>query len=273
MGAAAACGGDAEHAAKAAAAVELLHNFTLLHDDVMDGDLTRRDRATVWHVWGVNNAILLGDALHTLAIQVLTTVPGASAAISAIAMLEASCMELCVGQFEDCYFEGRKGVTVDDYLRMAGGKTARLMGCACALGAVSAGADDATVSAMDSFGYQLGLAFQSVDDLIGIWGNSDVTGKPVGNDLARRKATLPVVVALNSGCEAAAELAQLYRTKHTMTPNEIERATFLVEAAGGRQVTEGFAEARIQAATAALPDYLRSAELIGLAHMLVDRKR
>jgi geranylgeranyl diphosphate synthase, type I len=273
LGAAAACGGGGGDAAKVAAAIELVHNFTLLHDDVMDGDSTRRGRATVWRVWGVGNAILLGDALHALAIRVLTELPEGSVAVKAAARLEASCVDLCIGQFEDCSFEGQKEVTVDDYLRMAGRKTAVLMGGACALGALSAGADDATVSAMDRFGYELGLAFQFVDDLIGIWGDSAVTGKPVGNDLARRKATLPVVAALNSSCEAANELAQLYKSNQAMTPDEIARATALVEAAGGREAAQRDADERIHAAIAALPEQVRSAELVGLAQLVIERNR
>lgn len=270
LGTALACGDDST-AAPAAAAVELMHNFSLLHDDVMDRDATRRGRPAVWAVWGDASAIVLGDALHALAGRVLAEFLELAATLSAVARLESSCVTLCIGQFEDCDFETRPAVTVDEYLHMAAGKTAGLMGCACALGALSAGADNSTVSAMEQFGYQLGLAFQIVDDLIGIWGNPSVTGKPVGNDLARRKATLPVVAALNSGCDAAAELAQLYWSAAPMTPVEIGRATRLVEAAGGRRAARLYADDCIRAAMMALPDPGRSAELIALAQLVVGR--
>ncbi|QLL06592.1 geranylgeranyl diphosphate synthase IdsB [Mycobacterium vicinigordonae] len=272
FGAARACGyrGDAT---PAAAAVELIHNFTLLHDDVMDGDSTRRGRATVWRVWGVNNAILLGDALHALAIRILTESLGQTAALSAIARLEQTCLDLCVGQHEDCAFERCMSVTVPDYLRMAAGKTAVLMGCACALGALSAGADATTVCALDRFGYELGLAFQIVDDLIGLWGNPAATGKPVGNDLARRKATLPIVVALSSTGEAAVELAKLYKSDHAMTQQEIVRAADLVEAAGGREAAQRYANERMHAAMTALPDSMKSSELVALAQLVIDRDK
>lgn len=263
--------GNAANASPAAAAVELIHNFTLLHDDVMDGDSTRRGRATVWSVWGVNNAILLGDALHALAMRILTESLGEIVAVRAIARLEQTCLDLCVGQHEDCAFERCTSVTVADYLRMAAGKTAVLMGCACALGALSAGADASTVCAMERFGYELGLAFQIVDDLLGIWGDPARTGKPVGSDLARRKATLPIVVALSTPGEAALELAKLYQSNHAMSPHEVRHAAELVEAAGGREAAQRYADERMHAAITALPDSKKSSDLIALAHLVIDR--
>lgn len=271
LGAAAACG-DAGAGVPAAVAVELFHNFTMLHDDVLDGDATRRGRPTVWSVWGIPSAILLGDALHALAIRVLAERWGGAAVASAVASLEATCLTLCVGEFEDGAFETRQAVTVDEYLRMAGAKTAALMGRACALGALSAGAGDAMVSALDRFGCEVGLAFQIVDDLLGIWGDPAVTGKPVGNDLARRKATLPVVAALNSGGAAAAELAELYRSGDQMTAAQVARATELVEAAGGKRAAQRIADEHLLAAINALPDPQGSGDLIALAHLIVDRE-
>ncbi|SOJ56896.1 (2E,6E)-farnesyl diphosphate synthase [Mycobacterium simulans] len=273
--AAAVTGGSEESAAPAAAAVELLHNFTLIHDDVMDGDKTRRGRATIWSVWGITNAILLGDALHSLAIRLLaeTDLLEHSLALSIISRIEKSCLKLCLGQFQDCAFEGQVTVTTDDYLQMAGAKTASLMASACALGALSARADDEMVSAMDRFGYQLGLAFQAVDDLIGIWGDSTKTGKPVCSDLVRRKATLPVVAALNSNCDASTELRELYRSESPMTYRDVARAIELIEAAGGRQAAKHHAEERLRAAIALLPEVPTAAELIALSQVVVDRSR
>ncbi|MGE2817971.1 geranylgeranyl diphosphate synthase IdsB [Mycobacterium heidelbergense] len=272
LGAAAACG-DTSAAAPAAAAVELIHNFSLLHDDVMDQDATRRGRPTVWAVWGQTNAILLGDALHALASRVLADMLRPAVAVRAVLRLQSACVALCVGQFHDCAFETRPAITVDEYLRMAAGKTAELMGCACALGALSARADTETTSALEQFGYQLGLAFQIVDDVMGIWGDPKVTGKPVGNDLFRRKATLPVVAALNSDSEAGFELAQLYQSTAPMTVDDVARATELVEAAGGRQAAHRHIDERSRAAIAALPDRVRSEDLIALAQLVVDRDR
>jgi len=271
LASAAACGTDAD-AAPAAAAVELMHNFSLIHDDVMDRDATRRGRTTVWALWGESTAIILGDALHALASRVLTQLSDRSLALNAVERLESSCVSLCVGQYLDCDFETRRRVTVDEYLHMAAGKTASLMGCACALGALSAKADPSVVTAMDQFGYQLGLAFQIVDDVIGIWGDPERTGKPVGSDLANRKESLPVVAAHESGLPAAAELAEMYRSSAPMTHSDIARATQLVEAAGGRQAAQQYADDCFRAAIAALPEPLRSSDLMALAQLVIRRE-
>ncbi|AXN50501.1 (2E,6E)-farnesyl diphosphate synthase [Mycobacterium marinum] len=272
FGAASACG-DARAAAPVAAAVELMHNFSLVHDDVMDRDATRRGRATVWAVWGETNAIVLGDALHALAGRVLVEMLEPEVAANAVMRLESSCVTLCDGQFEDCDFETRESVSVDGYLEMAAGKTAGLMGCSCALGALAANADPATVTAMHQFGFQLGLAFQIVDDVMGLWGDPNVTGKPVGSDLARRKKTFPVVAALGSGTEAAASLAQLYGAEEPMSADEVRQAIDLVETAGGRKAAERQADECIGAALAALPDSARSEDLIALTQLVIARDR
>jgi geranylgeranyl diphosphate synthase type I len=190
LAAAAACkpGANAE---PAAAAVELMHNFSLLHDDVMDHEATRRGRATLWAVWGEAGAIILGEALQDLAGRVMAQLSAPSTARDAVTRLESSCVALCIGQYHDCDFEKRRHVTVDEYLDMAAGKTANLMGCACALGALSANADPTIVAAMDQFGSQLGLAFQIVDDVMGRWGDPKVMGKPVGSDLANVRRLYP----------------------------------------------------------------------------------
>lgn len=270
--AAAACGGVGV-GAPAAAAVELIHNFSLLHDDVMDRDATRRGRPTVWAVWGDTAAILLGDGAHALAGRVLAELLEPTVASRALARLESTVLKLCVGQYQDCDFERRRTVGVDEYLQMAAGKTASLMGCACALGALCAGADIAVVSVMEEFGYQLGLAFQIADDVIGIWGDPDVTGKPVGSDLANRKATFPVLAALNSGSAEALELAELYRSSAPMTEGNVARATQLVDKAGGRLAAQRYADERIHTAVAALPDRVRSTDLMALAQLVIDRQR
>jgi geranylgeranyl diphosphate synthase type I len=275
FGAAAACGGSAEMAGPAAAAVELLHNFTLIHDDVMDGDRTRRGRPTIWAKWGINNAILLGDAFHSLAIRLLaqSAPQGHSSALESVVRLEQTCLQLCGGQFQDCAYESSVTVGLPEYLEMAGAKTAALMGCACALGAASAAAHDTTVSAIERFGYELGLAFQAVDDIIGIWGQPGRTGKPVGSDLARRKSTLPVILALNSQCDASAELSKIYRAEYPMTESEILRATELLEQAGARRAAERYAEDRITAAILLLPEGSTAAELVTLARLVTTRSR
>jgi len=173
-----AVGASAHVGLPGAVAVELVHNFSLLHDDLMDGDVERRHRTTVWALEGAAAAILCGDALLAAASQVLLDV-GTLDAVEALRLLTASTQQLIRGQYDDLAFERRCDVTVDECLAMAAGKTGALLSCAAAIGAVLAGADRASVAALAAYGGELGLAFQLVDDLLGIWGDSGVTGKPV----------------------------------------------------------------------------------------------
>ncbi|WP_280395631.1 polyprenyl synthetase family protein [Nocardia brasiliensis] len=269
-----ACGGNVGDAVPAAAAVELMHNFTLVHDDLMDEDILRRGRPTVWRVWGKTNAILLGDALHAAAVQALVRAPWPTGAIlTAIDRLEAAATELCRGQFEDCAFESASEVETDDYLRMAAGKTGALIGCSCALGALCADADPDAVDAMERFGRELGLAFQCIDDLIGIWGDPEVTGKPAGTDIALRKRSLPVIAALRSGTPPAAALEPMYRSETPMTPDDIAEAAALIVAAGGRRDATRTAQDRAAAAITMLPDGSMADDLIALASLVIERVR
>ncbi|WP_433574730.1 polyprenyl synthetase family protein [Nocardia brasiliensis] len=270
--AAQACGGTAADAVFAAAAIQLVHNFTLIHDDLIDDDIVRRGRPTVWSVWGKTNAILLGDALHAAAINLLTDAPWPDGMISAaIRKITMAATEACAGQFEDCAFETAGDIDTAAYLRMAMGKTGALVGCSCALGALCAGAEPAMVDALDRFGRELGMAFQFTDDLMGIWGDPEVTGKPAGADIARRKRTLPIVAALRSGTPEAAALGRIFRSKALLTANDIAHATALVAAAGGRTYTARAAIERAVAAVEMLPDRADTSALVALTSLAVHR--
>ncbi|MBF6124711.1 polyprenyl synthetase family protein [Nocardia brasiliensis] len=265
-------GADAAVAAPAAAAVELLHNFTLIHDDVMDGDQLRRGRATVWRVWGVSDAVLLGDALHALSTRVLLGSPDRVAG-PAVALMASTALDLCAGQHVDCACEHGGGVDVADYLSMASGKTGALLGAACALGGLYAGADDASVAALETYGRETGIAFQIIDDLLGIWGDAATTGKVPGNDLARRKRTLPVIAALESDHPAAAELAGLYFDDRVLSKADLARVAELVEQAGGMTAARQLAEQHRLAAMAALPSFIDLFELRILGSSAINRNR
>lgn len=273
FGAARACGAAPGVAVPAAIAVELMHNFTLVHDDVMDADQMRRGRATVWSVWGVPQAICLGDALHALAIRVLVAALPNPVGAEAVTRLASAIVDLCRGQSQDCAFETRAHVHTDEYLAMAEGKTGALAGCATALGALCAGADAPTTTALETFGRELGLAFQLVDDILGIWGDPATTGKSTGGDLIRRKRSFPVIAALASGTPAAAELTDLYRSTAPITASEAARAATVIQVAGGKQSTSQQADERIAVAIAALPDHTMAQNLIGLAHLVIHRDR
>lgn len=231
--AAEAVGGTASAAVPAAVAVELIHNFSLLHDDVMDRDPTRRHRATAWTVFGVNAAILAGDALQALAVDVLAG-SGHPRALEAIRTLGDATVALLEGQADDLDFETRSDIQVFEVERMARGKTGALLGASTALGALYGGGSDRQVEAMRGYGAELGLAFQHVDDLLGIWGDPAVTGKVAQTDLVSRKKSLPVVRALTAGVPASAELASLYFGEQEMNAETLARAAHLVDLAGGR---------------------------------------
>ena len=248
-----ACGAEPHVGVPGALAVELVHNFSLLHDDVMDRDEERRHRPTAWTVFGSSVAILAGDALLALAFQVLADV-GTERSQAAERSLADATQRLIVGQVEDLDFEQRIDVGVEECLAMAAGKTAALMSCAASIGAQLAGASDRVVSALSTFGHQLGLAFQLVDDLLGIWGAPSTTGKPVGADLRARKKSLPVVAAM-AGSARGRQLQQLYESGElhaTCDDAVVARAAELVEAAGGRTWASDEAARRLRLAGEAL---------------------
>ncbi len=269
-------GGAATSAVPAAAAVELVHNFTLLHDDVFDGDRTRRHRPAAWHVFGVPDAILTGDAMLALAFDVLAA-DEHPAALAGVRVLNAAVLDLVGGEQADLAFEGRHDIGVAECVAMVERKTAGLLACACALGALFAGADPAEVAVLRDFGLRLGVAFQHVDDLLGIWGDAAVTGKPVHGDLRARKKSLPVVAALTSGTPAGRELAALYEGDGHPVAAEPARAARLVEEAGGRAWSEQQADLLLDQALRRLdsikPASRAAAELTALAEAIVHRDR
>ncbi|WP_408909694.1 family 2 encapsulin nanocompartment cargo protein polyprenyl transferase [Streptomyces luteolus] len=273
LAAARALGGSPTAVVKAAAAVELVHNFTLLHDDVIDRDSTRRHRPTAWTVFGDADAILAGDALQALALRVLAD-DQHPAAGAAAARLAACVVELCEGQHVDTALEERPcdQVTLDECLGVAEAKTGALLGCACAVGALYAGAGQDEVEAMDAFGRQAGLAFQLIDDVIGIWGDPARTGKPVGADLLAGKKSLPVVAALTSDTAAGAELAELYPG---LGPADVGRAADAIDRAGGRDWAQAQAAERMSQAVGqlsrAVPDPDLAGGLLALAEFVTRR--
>ncbi|MFD5476029.1 polyprenyl synthetase family protein [Streptomyces hawaiiensis] len=246
-----AVGGSAELAVPGAVAVELVHDFTLLHDDVIDGDALRRHRPAAWSVFGTPAAVLTGDALLVSAMRALADAPGGRAA-EAVQELVTTLMELVEGQSRDVAFERAPEVSVAQYLAMAEGKTGSLIGCSCALGGVLAGADSERVRGLREFGRRLGVAFQCADDVLGIWGRSARSGKPVGADLAARKKSLPVVAALGGEGAAAERLRAVYATTHPLDEQDIDLARELVEDAGGREAAEQEARRQVSAALRAL---------------------
>ena len=242
-----AAGGSWQDGVPAAVACELVHNFSLLHDDVMDGDLERRHRPTAWSAFGTPSAILAGDALLSLANEMLAAAPGPTTTW-AIRCLNACTRRLIAGQAADLSFETRAEVTPEECLTMASDKTSALLACSASLGAVLLDAPPDLAIGLAAYGEHLGLAFQLVDDLLGIWGSPARTGKPVWSDLRSRKKSLPVTAALASTGPAAQRLRELYAPTGALSEAELAETADLVEQAGGRAWTEDRVERESAAA-------------------------
>lgn len=258
-----------------AVAVELVHNFSLVHDDLMDRDEERRHRYTVWKLWGPSSAILTGDAMLALAQEVLLDT-GLPTAVSAARLLARTTRHLIRGQVQDMSFEQRSDVTVEECVEMAAGKTGALLSASAAIGAVLAGAPEDTVDALALYGNQVGVAFQLVDDILGIWGDPSVTGKSVHSDLRSRKKSLPVSHVLNQGGPLSDALATWLAAPGEPDEEELRRMAGLIENAGGRQWALGEASRRMELAEGALRavelNHGARDELLALGRFIVDRE-
>lgn len=244
----AAVGGDPDHAIPAAAAIELIHSFTLLHDDIQDRSAERRHRPTVWRVAGEAHAITAGDGMFALAqlaaLGSLERGVPAERVVRVARTLNEACLRVCEGQFLDMEAEGGAALGEAAYLELIGLKTAALIAGSAEVGAALGGGDTGQVAALAEFGRLLGLAFQMQDDLLGIWGDPAVTGKPRYDDLRARKQSLPVLHA------------QLPRPSGSATATvgdaEIAAALAQLEAAGSRAYVEAAAERYVREALAVL---------------------
>lgn len=249
-----ASGGDAAQALPLAAGVQLLHDFTLIHDDIEDNSDLRRGRRTLWAIWGLAQGVNAGDGMFVIAHLAIHKMADlgvpAERVLAALRRFDDVILRVCEGQYLDLSFEGDLSIRPTDYLAMIGRKTAALIAGSAALGAMAAGAADSTVDAFDTFGRSLGLAFQIEDDILGIWGEPELTGKPRAADLYRRKVSLPIVHAL-SHASAGPALAALYRQPD---PDDatIERILALLDEAGSRDYCMAMAAEHHQAAFAAL---------------------
>jgi len=225
-----AVGGQMEQALPLAAGIQLIHNFTLIHDDIQDVSSMRRGRATVWSLWGVAHGITAGDsmfALAHLAVHRLCAlgVP-AAVVLEVLQRLDETILAVCEGQYLDCSYEGNLSIAENDYLAMVCRKTATLIGAAISTGALVGGSDLPTAQAPYQFGVNLGIAFQLQDDILGIWGDPGETGKPAA-DLYRRKVTLPIIRALRNTKQRQA-LADLYR-QETITDADVGRILAILD--------------------------------------------
>jgi geranylgeranyl diphosphate synthase type I len=232
-----AVGGDPAQALPLACAVEWLHNFTLVHDDIQDGDHERRHRPTVWSIWGAHQGINAGDAMHALAFETLLA-SGPQAARQA-RVLAGAVRRVVEGQCLDLQQEGTLSATPAAYLRMAAAKTGALIGACLEAGAIAGGARGAVAARLRRAGELLGLAFQVRDDWLGTWGDPELTGKSRDGDLRRRKVTYPVVVAYaHMNRLERARFRTLFLTGGASAVQELRRS---LEACGAAQVANGAA--------------------------------
>lgn len=272
-----AVGGNPATALPAAAAVEILHNFSLIHDDIEDGDRTRRHRPTLWTLWGVPQAINAGDGMFALSFAALLGSQARGVAdaalLAALTHFTNCCAALTEGQHLDMHFETRAQVSVAEYLRMIEGKTASLVATSLAMGALVSGANSQIGDALYRFGRHIGLAFQIRDDILGIWGDPTVTGKAAGNDILRRKKSLPLLYALE---EERVGPALAERMSQPMEERDLPELLGLLAAADAHSFAEEEVGKHHRQGLAALGDALGnralSSPLGALADQLLQRQ-
>lgn len=231
-----ASGGHWQTTLPAASAVEFLHNFSLIHDDVQDDSPTRHNRPTVWKLWGIPNAINAGDALYTLAyiaLERLSESLPAEQVVHLWRIFGQTNLALTRGQHLDMRFEKQDSVTTEDYIRMIGGKTAALLSASAYMGAYIGCADAARAEHFAEFGRNVGIAFQIRDDILGIWGDPQVTGKSAATDIVSRKKSLPVLY----GLAHSPDLETLYGQPH-LSADDVQQAITLLDEVEARAFTE-----------------------------------
>jgi geranylgeranyl diphosphate synthase type I len=264
----AAAGGDPAYAIPAAAAIELVHNFTLVHDDIQDNSASRRHRRTVWSIWGAAQGINVGDGMYAIAHQALLGLRGRGAAaekvLDLMAGFDATVLRICEGQFLDIGFESRWDITADDYLAMIGGKTAAIFAYAARAGALLAGADEARADAFERFGTAIGLGFQVRDDLLGIWGDPAVTGKDAADDIRRRKKSLPIIMLHEHAGEKDRHALESVYASAEVAPGDVATVITMLDAAGIHDACQEQVE-RYHTRAAALLNELRASGPAGAA--------
>jgi geranylgeranyl diphosphate synthase, type I len=268
-------GADWLRAKSGAAAIELIHNFSLVHDDIQDNSDLRRGRRTVWVKWGAPMAINVGDALFVIANQAVLDLREhypPEIVVKAAGILNDNCLELTRGQYMDMSYEERKDLNLEDYWHMIAGKTSALLSTCTQIGALLGYANDSTQDAYRLFGYHLGHAFQVQDDVLGIWGDEALTGKSAASDLVEGKNSLPVLFALGKN----GRFSERWR-QGPITVDEVRDVSVMLEDEGAREFAEKMSEAETQKALGCLeqagPRGEAGEAILGLTNMLLRRKQ
>lgn len=268
-----AVGAPGQAAVVGAVAIELIHNFSLIHDDIMDNDRTRRHRATVWDVYGVGDAILVGDAMHALAFEVMLGRQAGVHGPAATRRLAQATSAMIAGQAQDVALDRAESATLAQCVAMEANKTGALLAQAVAIGAVLGDGPDDVVTALEHFGVSLGVGFQAVDDVLGIWGDPDRTGKPAGNDLREQKKSMPIALAFETGGHIRDAVISAFA--EPMSEAQIGALARQLESAGIRDRVHSVARDHLDEAiatldTVSLPAVVRD-ELVELADFVWSR--
>ena len=268
--AAEAAGGDPETLVPAAVSIELVHNFTLIHDDIMDNADIRRGRPSVHKIWGVSGAILAGDTLYSKAFQILgETSAKPELILAAIEVLSSTCTAICEGQWLDLEFENREKVSEEEYMEMIEKKTGVLYGASACMGALLAGASPATVEGVEEFGRLTGMGFQIQDDVLDLTAPEKVLGKRRGGDLVEGKKTLIMIHALDHGVRP-----EIFGKKDASS-EEIERSITILEGSGSIEYASSRATDLVELGKRALdvlPDSPAKVLLLDLADFMIRRR-
>jgi geranylgeranyl diphosphate synthase type I len=254
-----ACGGEWLHAVPAAAAVELVHNFSLVHDDIQDHSFNRHGRSTVWNKYGIPMAINVGDAFFTIsnqAVMDLSKIYTPEKVIRAGKILHNTCLDLTCGQYLDMSYQKRNDMSIEDYWPMIEGKTAALLSACTQIGALLAGVDETIIEQYRIFGRNLGLAFQVQDDIIGVWGDEAQTGKSAASDILEGKNSLPILygisqrgnfaqrwIASTISPEEVAEIAQMLKDEGALDFSQREAIRLTNQASQALQKANPHGEA------------------------------
>ena len=274
-------GGQWREALPAAAALELIHNFSLLHDDIQDQDATRRGRPTAWTVYGLHPALAAGNAMRVVADRTLLALSEVGAppetAAAAAAALTSRYLEMIEGQYLDLSFEESDEVTTGEYLDMVSRKTGALIDCAMHIGSLVATGDLRTAAAFGRCGRELGLAFQIRDDLLGVWGDPAATGKPVGADIRRKKKSMPIVHLFRQADARQREWLRNAYAADEVAGENVERVLGMLADLGAREFVQSTAAAHAAAAVQAIEGLpLRAearADISAMADYFIERDK
>ena len=271
-----AAGGDWRRAVPAASCIELIHNFSLIHDDIQDRSDIRRGLTTVWKRWGEAQAINIGDAIFVLARlasqRLIDTGVSPASILQVLTIIDQECLNLTKGQYLDLKFENREAVSESDYIEMISGKTCALLRASTQCGAIIADAAPRAIEGYREFGHHLGMAFQIIDDILGIWGLAEATGKSNEADLRGRKQSLPVIY----GLEHSPEFSEIWSLQRSSS-DDIKEMKRALEGAGAdkhaRQAADKATSLALQALKSARPEGAAAIELENLAAGLIARRR